>query len=279
MEWQAPMSSTYKRFTSTSTSNSLEIKTKSIETILVPLVTQISTLVHFKDKSRLTSEKNLSTISRVGEGVLSAVERFVSVGERRRQPIFLHTFCSSLGVSIGHENPDIQNDLTDACHEARLAGRSTPVRATLLRHLPVGFLLQEKPSNRSPAMNKILRRNLRKGKIDRRWFKRLERYSVPWLAFSFSPIRSSLNKSSWWRKMWRTKTSAVRAEMHAFRFSLQVNGTLNRLESAPSFSDFMKFFAVYGTEMVDLAHLTGDRQNVCCWRREEQRKSPRFDRF
>ena len=42
----------------------------------------------------------------------------------------------------------------------------------------------------------------------------------------------------------------------------KVISTLNRLEGVPSFSEFIKLFAVYGTQMVDLAHLTGDRQNV-----------------
>jgi hypothetical protein len=61
---------------------SLEIKTKSIETTLVPLVTQISTLVNFKEKPRssTTSEKTFQAISRVGDAVHMAVERFVSVG-------------------------------------------------------------------------------------------------------------------------------------------------------------------------------------------------------
>ena len=61
---------------------SLEIKTKSIETTLVPLVTQISTLVNFKEKSRSasTNEKTLQAINRVGDAVHMAVERFVSVG-------------------------------------------------------------------------------------------------------------------------------------------------------------------------------------------------------
>ena len=42
----------------------------------------------------------------------------------------------------------------------------------------------------------------------------------------------------------------------------KVISTLNRLENVNSFSEFIKLFAVYGTQMVDLAHLTGDRQNV-----------------
>jgi hypothetical protein len=43
---------------------------------------------------------------------------------------------------------------------------------------------------------------------------------------------------------------------------LKVISTLNRLESVTSFSEFVKLFGAYGTQMVDLAHLTGDRQNV-----------------
>lgn len=65
------------------TQKSLEIKTKSIEATLVPLVTQISTLVNFKERPRTsltTNEKTLQAINRVGDAVYIAVERFVSVG-------------------------------------------------------------------------------------------------------------------------------------------------------------------------------------------------------
>jgi hypothetical protein len=75
------MESGYKGFSS---QKSLEIKTKSIETTLVPLVTQISTLVNFKEKPRSSStnnEKTLNAVNRVGEAVHMAVERFVSVGK------------------------------------------------------------------------------------------------------------------------------------------------------------------------------------------------------
>ena len=71
-----------------SSPKSLEIKTKSIETTLVPLVTQISTLVNFKEKPRslaTTNEKTLNAINRVGEAVHMAVERFVSVGRLNRK--------------------------------------------------------------------------------------------------------------------------------------------------------------------------------------------------
>jgi hypothetical protein len=41
-----------------------------------------------------------------------------------------------------------------------------------------------------------------------------------------------------------------------------VISTLNRLETVASFSEFVKLFGIYGSQMVELAHLTGDRQNV-----------------
>lgn len=75
---------------------SLEIKTKSIETTLVPLVTQISTLVNFKEKPRsaTTNEKTLQAINRVGDAVHMAVERFVSVGK----DFFIHRSEEQISV-------------------------------------------------------------------------------------------------------------------------------------------------------------------------------------
>jgi hypothetical protein len=105
---------------------SLEIKTKSIEATLVPLVTQISTLVNFKEKPRSLStanEKTLHAINRVGDAVHMAVERFVSVGRFTSRETRRMSFnCIFLGESIANENPEIKSDLTDACREARSAG-------------------------------------------------------------------------------------------------------------------------------------------------------------
>ncbi len=120
---QIEMASNSKGFTS---QKSLEIKTKSIETTLVPLVTQISTLVNFKEKPRSlsnTNEKTLHAINRVGEAVHMAVERFVSVG-RLHKYLFKEIDFSLLGESIGNENPEIKSDLIDACREARISGKS-----------------------------------------------------------------------------------------------------------------------------------------------------------
>ena len=35
-----------------------------------------------------------------------------------------------------------------------------------------------------------------------------------------------------------------------------------KIESVNNFTDFVKAFSQFGGEMVELAHLTGDRQNV-----------------
>ena len=53
----------------------------------------------------IKSEKTLRALVRVGQAVNLAVERFVSVGE-----------------AIAEENPEIHDDMSEACKEARLAG-------------------------------------------------------------------------------------------------------------------------------------------------------------
>ncbi|VDM96508.1 unnamed protein product [Thelazia callipaeda] len=89
----------------------LEIKTKSVEQTLVPLVTQITTLVNLKENylssGKKRSEKAFRSALKVGSAVEAAIERFVAVGE-----------------TIADENPDIQPEMYDACHEARIAGAS-----------------------------------------------------------------------------------------------------------------------------------------------------------
>ncbi|VDL65934.1 unnamed protein product, partial [Nippostrongylus brasiliensis] len=74
-------------------------------------VLQITTLVNFKESYLLNgkpkSERAIRAALKVGSAVEAAIERFVAVGE-----------------TIADENPDIQPEMYDACHEARLAGAS-----------------------------------------------------------------------------------------------------------------------------------------------------------
>lgn len=90
-------------------------------TIKIPstlfLLFQISTLVqHRNDRSSnqsssstgghpSSSERTLRAIGRVGQAVNLAVERFVTVGE-----------------TIADDNPEIKQDMYEACKEARAAG-------------------------------------------------------------------------------------------------------------------------------------------------------------
>lgn len=82
----------------------LEIQTRSVEQTLIPLVSQITTLINHKDKLKKT-EKTLRAIQRVGQAVSVAVSRFVAVGE-----------------AIASENEDLKDEMGLACFEARRAG-------------------------------------------------------------------------------------------------------------------------------------------------------------
>ena len=42
----------------------------------------------------------------------------------------------------------------------------------------------------------------------------------------------------------------------------QVDDRLKQLENVNTFTDFVQAFSQFGSDMVELAHLSGDRQNV-----------------
>ncbi|XP_045140456.1 alpha-catulin-like [Echinops telfairi] len=84
----------------------LDIKTRSVEQTLLPLVSQITTLINHKDNTK-KSEKTLQAIQRVGQAVNLAVGRFVKVGE-----------------AIANENWDLKEEISIACIEAKQAGET-----------------------------------------------------------------------------------------------------------------------------------------------------------
>lgn len=55
----------------------------------------------------LCSDRSLRAVARVGQAVNLAVERFVTVGE-----------------TIADDNPEIKQDMYEACKDARVAGES-----------------------------------------------------------------------------------------------------------------------------------------------------------
>jgi len=68
---------------------------------------QISTLISHRERP-LCSDRSLRAVARVGQAVNLAVERFVTVGE-----------------TIADDNPEIKQDMYEACKEARVAGEYT----------------------------------------------------------------------------------------------------------------------------------------------------------
>ncbi|CAD6184915.1 unnamed protein product [Caenorhabditis auriculariae] len=183
----------------------LEIKTKSIEQTLVPLVSQITTLVNFKE-SYLTSGKPKSDRAiraalKIGSAVEAAIERFVCVGE-----------------TIADENSDIQPEMYDACNEARLAGAS-------MANLSCACSTDESSSV-----------------VDKAVLVRASRQLL----------------SSVTRVLLLADRVLVKQILRA---EDKIAFSLSRLESTRSFNDFVKVFAVFGGEMVELAHRSGDRQH------------------
>ncbi|XP_052079628.1 alpha-catulin-like isoform X4 [Mytilus californianus] len=179
---------------------SLEIRTKSIEQTLIPLVTQITTLVNHKEKARFT-EKTSRSLIRVGQGVALAVEKFVSVGQ-----------------TIAAENMEISEDMCEACEEARMAG-STIQRLTMIVPSKGNKTVTEKT-----AMVRSARQLL--SAITR----------VLLLADKVIVKQLLVSKD-------------------------KVLNALNDLDKVTSFTDFVNYFSKFGNDMVELAHLTGDRQN------------------
>lgn len=182
-------------------SKTLEIKTKSIEQTLVPLVTQITTLVNHKEKSK-RSEKTCRAIERVGQAVHLAVEKFVAVGE-----------------TIANDNYDIREDMTAACREARLAG-SNIAKLTDVTYDATGQMT-------SPAG---------KGNM----------------------VRAARGLLSAITRVLLMADKIVIKQISQSRN--RVSNSLERIDKTRSFTEFVQCFSQFGREMVELAHLTGDRQ-------------------
>lgn len=184
----------------------LEIKTRSVEQTLIPLVSQITTLINHKDKPK-KSERTLAAIHRVGQAVSVAVGRFVAVGE-----------------AIASENQELKDEMGQACFEARRAGDAiaqlTDVGSTLPSQLDGHVTVF---SDRT-AMVKAARLLLSS----------VTKVLVLADRIVIKQIITSRNK---------------------------VLVTLDHLERVSTFQEFVQIFSQFGNEMVEFAHLTGDRQN------------------
>ncbi|XP_039440923.1 alpha-catulin isoform X4 [Culex pipiens pallens] len=169
----------------------------------------ISNLVqHRSEAHQHTSERTLRAIGRVGQAVNLAVERFVTVGE-----------------TIADDNPEIKQDMYDACKEARAAGSSIERLCDIAATDPVvGYAPRPNPIDDRGPMIRAARTLL----------------------------------SSVTRVLLLADIVVVKQLLLA---KDRVARTLGRLESVANFTEFVKAFSVFGAEMVELAHVTGNRQN------------------
>ncbi|XP_076234587.1 alpha-catenin related [Calliopsis andreniformis] len=158
---------------------------------------QISTLVSHRERP-LCSDRSLRAVARVGQAVNLAVERFVTVGE-----------------TIADDNPEIKQDMYEACKEARVAGS---------------------------AIEKLCECAMEDSLADRGSVVRAARCLL----------------GSVTRVLLLADIVVVKQLLLA---KDKVARSLGRLESVSNFTEFVKAFSQFGAEMVELAHLTGDRQN------------------
>ncbi|XP_055592489.1 alpha-catulin isoform X7 [Uranotaenia lowii] len=152
-------------------------------------------------------ERTMRAIGRVGQAVNLAVERFVTVGE-----------------TIADDNPEIKQDMYDACKEARAAGSSIERLCDIAATDPVGYSPRPTPIDDRGPMIRAARTLL----------------------------------SSVTRVLLLADIVVVKQLLLA---KDRVTRTLDRLESVANFTEFVKAFSVFGAEMVELAHVTGNRQN------------------
>ncbi|XP_076750379.1 alpha-catenin related isoform X2 [Xylocopa sonorina] len=158
---------------------------------------QISTLVSHRERP-LCSDRSIRAVARVGQAVNLAVERFVTVGE-----------------TIADGNPEIREDMYQACKRARDAGS---------------------------AIEKLCECATEDSLADRGSVVRAARC-----------LLGSVTKV-----LLLADIVVVKQLLLAKK---KVARSLGRLESVSNFTEFVKAFSQFGAEMVELAHLTGDRQN------------------
>ncbi|XP_037706812.1 alpha-catulin [Choloepus didactylus] len=193
----------------------LEIKTRSVEQTLLPLVSQITTLINHKDNTK-KSDKTLQAIQRVGQAVNLAVGRFVKVGE-----------------AIANENWDLKEEINIACIEAKQAGETIAALTdvTNLNH------------PESDVRITIFTDKTGVVKAARLLLSSVTKVLLLADRVVIKQIITSRNK---------------------------VLATMERLEKVNSFQEFVQIFSQFGNEMVEFAHLTGDRQNDL---RDEKKKA------
>ncbi|XP_032075240.1 alpha-catulin [Thamnophis elegans] len=184
----------------------LQIRSRSVEQTLVPLVAQITTLINHKDKPK-KSDKTLRAVQQVGQAVKLAVGKFVMVGE-----------------AIANENQELKEEMKAACIEAKRAGET------------IAHLTEMATLDRPESDGQITIFTDKTGviKAARLLLSSVTKVLVLADIIVIKQIIASRNK---------------------------VLMTMEQLEKVSSFQEFVQIFSQFGNEMVEFAHLTGERQN------------------
>ncbi|XP_065052441.1 alpha-catulin-like isoform X2 [Rhopilema esculentum] len=174
----------------------LEIRTRSVEQALVPLVAQITTLVNLKERIKLT-DKSKQILKAAGTNIQKAIDSFSNVGQ-----------------TIAAENDDIADDMNETCSEALKSGE---------------IILKLTDLNESLSLDKAA------------------------IVQVSRVLLGSITRS--------LLLADVVAVKKLVRAAEKVDEKLRELENVHIFTDFVQAFSQFGADMVELAHVSGDRQN------------------
>ncbi|XP_055840139.1 alpha-catulin isoform X1 [Episyrphus balteatus] len=140
---------------------------------------------------------------------------------------------ATVGESIAENNVEIRMDMHEACHEARSAGATIERLCETAAEDPLKYPLPDDPLGDRSAMIHATRSLL--GSVTR----------VLLLADIVLVKKLLLTKD-------------------------KVAHSLGRLQSVGNFTEFVTAFSIFGAEMIELAHVTGKRQNDL---KEERRRA------
>lgn len=159
-----------------------------------------------------------------GKGPLtpSVSPRAVAVRVGQAVNVAVERFVA-VGEAIADENPEIRAEMYDACKDARAAGAAIEKMCEML---------YDDQYQTSKPISEVKNTGMVRA------------------------ARALL--SSVTRVLLLADTVVVKQLLAA---KDKVALTLNRLENVANFTEFVKAFSLFGGEMVELAHLTGDRQN------------------
>ncbi|KAL7672980.1 hypothetical protein ACOME3_007855 [Neoechinorhynchus agilis] len=200
---------TFSAATDSLLSSTLDIKIRSVESTLLPLVRQISALIKLqeatssaKHQHQIRQTKFDSPLDEITKSVHEAIKRFISVG---------------LSLTSDKKPSLLKSDMEQACEEARLAG-----------DLLLGFTVS---TDSFLCTDKLTKKELTDA--CRNLLSAVTRVLLLADLLMVSEIVTAIDK---------------------------VSQSLDKLYHVRTYSEFATKFAQYGTDMVAVAHFTGDRQ-------------------